>query len=122
MQDVRANLYPCAHCSGTGTCKSGINEHSCNVCIKINELKGTSFKGLPCSVCGGIGQAEPKTERINKRMPALLGMIVVFLLLALIFISLSMDSKYFTEVLTFSSTIIGSALGYYYSSKVTTKP
>lgn len=121
MHQIKSNLYPCAHCSGVGTCKNGINEFSCAVCIKDNELKGKEFAGLPCGVCGGIGQAEPRTERINKRMPAILGFMVVFLLMFGVFLSAVLKSPYFSEVLAFSGTLIGTVLGFYYSdrSKVT---
>lgn len=58
MYPPKSSLYPCAHCVGTGTCKVGENHQSCAVCIKGHELKGEVFVGLPCSVCGGIGQAK----------------------------------------------------------------
>lgn len=115
MHDVKSNLYPCAHCGGVGTCKNGLNECSCAVCVKEYELRGKEFVGLPCGVCGGLGQAEPRTERINKRMPAILGFSVVFLLMAGIFFAALSKSPYFSEILAFSGPIIGTVLGFYYS-------
>jgi hypothetical protein len=115
MHEIKSNLYPCAHCSGVGTCKNGANGSSCAVCIKDNELKDTDLVGLPCTICGGIGQAEPKTERINKRIPAILGFTVVFLLILGVFVSAILNSSYFSEILAFSGTLIGTVLGFYYS-------
>ncbi len=117
MHDIKSNLYPCAHCGGGGTCRNGEQQQSCAVCIKENELKGKSFAGLPCAVCGGIGQAEPKTERINKRLPALVGLLVIFTLLLSVLLCGILQSRYFSEVLAFSGPLIGSVLAYYYSSQ-----
>ncbi len=68
-------------------------------------------------VCGGIGQAEPKTERINKRIPAIVGFIVIFMLLAGVLMCGITQSRYFSEVLAFSGPLIGSVLAYYYSTQ-----
>ncbi|NOS89802.1 MAG: molecular chaperone DnaJ [Methylococcaceae bacterium] len=115
MHNIKVNFYPCAHCSGIGSCNNAVNGQSCAVCIKENELKGKEYFGIPCCVCGGIGQAEPKTERINKRMPALLGFGVVFVLIFGVFFAAIFKSPYFSEVLAFSGTLIGTILGFYYS-------
>ncbi|XQE67386.1 molecular chaperone DnaJ [Pseudomonas sp. P3C3] len=117
MHDIKANLYPCAHCAGVGTCKNGIGQNSCAICIKNSELKGKDFVGLPCSICGGIGLAEAKTERINKRIPALLGFLVVFLLILFLLFAAVTNSNYFSEILAFSGTLIGTVLGFYYSAR-----
>jgi hypothetical protein len=87
------------------------------VCIKEHELKGREHGGLPCAVCGGIGQAEPKTERIAKRMPALLGFVVVFPLMMGIFVAAVLQSPHFSELLAFAGTTIGTVLGFYYSDR-----
>lgn len=117
MHEIRSNLYTCAHCASEGTCKSGLNGLSCAVCIKEHELKGKEHAGLPCGVCGGIGQAEPRTERIAKRMPALLGFVVVFPLIMGVFVAALLKSPYFSELLAFSGTTIGTVLGFYYSAR-----
>jgi hypothetical protein len=117
MYEVKSNLYPCAHCAGIGTCRNGVEQHSCAVCVKAFELKGKQLFGVPCGVCGGLGQAEPRTERINKRMPALLGFAVVFTLIVAVMVCGVVQSRYFSEVLAFSGPLIGSVLGYYYSSQ-----
>lgn len=117
MHEVKSNLYPCAHCSGTGTCNSGASGGSCAACTKAHELRGKDIVGLPCGVCGGIGQAEPRTERINKRMPALLGFSVVFLLVVGVFASAILKSEHFNAILAFAGPLIGTVLGFYYSSR-----
>jgi hypothetical protein len=87
------------------------------VCIKEHELKGKEHGGLACGVCGGIGQAEPKTERIAKRMPAILGIVVVVPLMMGIFLAAIFQSPYFSEFLAFAGTTIGTVLGFYYSAR-----
>lgn len=117
MHQVKSNLYPCSHCHGSGTCSNGRENHSCSACIKENELKGKEHIGLPCSVCGGIGQAEPRTERINKRMPAILGFIVILLLIISSMTSAITNSPHSNEILAFSGPLIGTILGFYFSDK-----
>lgn len=116
MESIKSNLYPCAHCEGTGTCKNGLEGKSCASCIKKNELKGKDHSGLLCGSCGGIGLAEPLTERINKRTKPLLAMSIVFVVLVIVAVCLVVRSDYFSEVLVFASTLIGSITGYYFSS------
>jgi len=118
MQTIKANLYECFHCNGDGTCKNGPDGSSCAACIKRNELKGTNLVGLLCSSCGGIGKAEPMTERMNKRMAPILAIVLVLGLLFLIFWSALTGSPYFSEILAFSSAIIGSVVGFYFSGKI----
>lgn len=116
MSEIKSNLYPCAHCQETGTCTSGENNNSCNLCIKRNELKGKEHVGLACGICGGIGQAEPMTERMNKRITPVLSIAIVLPLLAMVWWSLTVRSEYFTEVLAFASAIIGTVVGFYFSA------
>lgn len=115
--EIKSNLYPCAHCEEKGTCRNGPDGSTCSECIKRNELKGKNYMGLACGICGGIGQAEPLTERMNKRITPLLAIAIVVSLLALVTFSLIIESSFFSEVLAFSSAIIGSVVGFYFSSK-----
>lgn len=116
MENLQANLYPCAHCGQTGVCASGDNGQSCVVCIKMNDLKvKAGISGIPCSICGGIGLAEPKTERINKRMGSILGLTVVMGLIILVFVTLVGHSQHLPQILTFSSTLLSFIFGYYFS-------
>ena len=117
MHNVTANLYECLHCKGEGTCRNAENGTSCASCIKRNELKGKSYTGLICQSCGGIGKADPMTERIDKRAGPVMAITLVLGLLALIFASMLMQSSYFSQILAFSSAILGSIVGFYFSSK-----
>ncbi|MEZ8107033.1 MULTISPECIES: molecular chaperone DnaJ [Vibrio] len=123
MQEVRSNLYECKHCSGTGTCVSGVDGTSCLGCAKKSDLPFWSrknHKGLLCGSCGGIGLAEPMTERLNKRITPLLAFYVVAFLLILIFVLAITKNPVFSEVLAFSSAVIGAVVGHYFSSKKAT--
>ena len=115
--EIKANLYPCAHCKQTGTCSSGENNSSCLACIKANELKGKSAYGLMCGACNGLSLAEPRTERMNKRIKPVLAMTIIFCLLFGIYISAALNSDFFSEILAFSGTLLGSIVGYYFSIK-----
>lgn len=118
--EIMANLHECKHCSGTGTCTNGKDSLSCVACAKSNELifwKQSNQKGLICGSCGGIGKAEPITERMNKRVAPILAITLVISLLTLILITMLINNKYFSEVLTFSSTTIGIIIGFYFSKK-----
>lgn len=114
MSNISATLYPCAHCNETGTCRTGRGETSCASCVERNSLKGTEHYGLTCGVCGGMGKAEPATERLNKRMAPILAYAMVMLLLFGIAISAYTD-KHFSEILAFSGTVIGAITGFYFS-------
>lgn len=116
MEQIKANLYPCAHCEGSGTCKNGANESSCMACIKNNELKGKEHMGLACGSCNGLGIAEPLTERFNNRIKPLLAMGIVFIMLLMLFALAVMKSPFFTEVLAFASTLIGGIVAYYFTA------
>lgn len=117
MHSLRAYLYPCAHCAGKGTCQNGQASESCAVCIKGNDLKGNGYSGLPCAICGGLGQAEPKTDRINKRMPAVLGYLCAYTLIIIVAFAGLVSSPYFSEILAFAGTLIGTIFGFYYSNR-----
>ena len=113
--EIKSNLYPCAHCSQTGTCTSGEGGSSCLACIEANELKGKLIHGLLCGSCNGLGLAEPKTERMNKRIKPVLSIVLIFSLLMGIYMAAIFESPYFSEILAFSGTLLGSVVGYYFS-------
>ena len=85
-------------------------------CIKKNDLKGKSYTGLLCGSCGGIGTAEPLTERMNKRTTPLLAIFLCVILLFMICLAAFSKSEYFLELLAFASAIIGTVCGFYFSS------
>jgi len=112
----KTNLYPCAHCNQTGTCSSGKNGQSCMVCVSQNEIKGKEHIGLLCGSCNGLGLAEPKTERINKRVRPVMALgLMLFLIFLIILFGIS-KNPHFPEVLTFSATLLGCIVTYYYSA------
>lgn len=118
--DVTVNLHDCQHCSGTGTCTTGKDASSCYACAKRNELPFWRRKieyGLMCGSCGGIGKAEPMTERINKRVAPLLAIYLSITLVVMIFIAAITKNPFFSELLAFCSAIIGTVAGFYFSSR-----
>lgn len=117
MQEVRSNLYPCRHCEETGVCKSGPNGSSCLACAKYHELKGRDFVGLACGTCGGLGQSEPTTERLDKRTKPLLAMGIVFLILIFVFVLALFNNPRFPEFLAFAGTLIGGVTAFYFNGR-----
>jgi len=121
MQEVKSNLYPCKHCSGTGTCSSGEAGTSCTACAQSHNLVKTytlrkTYTGLACGTCGGLGMAEPYTERLNKRTKPLLAMGIVFILLVCTTALAFVNNEHFPAFLAFSGTLIGSITTFYFSS------
>ncbi|QBE66345.1 molecular chaperone DnaJ [Pseudoduganella lutea] len=117
MSAITATLYPCAHCKETGACSTGHNGLSCAVCVGEHTLKGEHY-GLACGVCGGMGKAEPRTERINKRMAPILAYSMVILLLIAIGLA-AYTNKHLSEILAFAGTVIGAITGHYFSRSET---
>ncbi|WP_155489115.1 molecular chaperone DnaJ [Photobacterium leiognathi] len=120
MEVNKLNLYECKHCTGTGTCTTGHNQDSCRACIQRAEIpfwRRKNQTGLICGVCSGLGITEPTTDRMNKRIAPVLAIYLTGILLGLLTYALIMESQYFTELLAFSSAIIGSVVGYYFSNK-----
>lgn len=117
MPEVKSNLYPCRHCGETGVCASAEEGRSCQACAKYHELKGKGFVGLACGTCGGLGQSEPFTERLNKRTKPLLAMAIVFLILLFVFILAFIKNPHFPEFLAFGGTLIGGVTAFYFNSR-----
>ena len=117
MPEIKTSLYPCQHCKETGTCTTGKDGASCLACINFHKIKekGACF-GLACGTCLGIGKAEPKTDRVNKRMRSVLSLLIVYLILVITAILGINQNPYFTEFLVFAGTIIGSITAFYYSN------
>ena len=116
MNEIKSNLYPCKHCSETGVCSSGKDNASCMACVKYHGLKkNIEFVGLACGTCGGLGQSEPVTERMNKRTKPLLAISIVFMVLLFLFFLGITNNAYFSEFLAFSGTLIGGITAFYFS-------
>ncbi len=119
--EVTANLHECKHCTGTGTCTSAQDGASCYACAVRNEIPIWRRKkqyGLMCGSCGGIGKAEPMTERINKRIAPLLAIYLSIALVVFVILAAFSENKFFSEILAFSSAIIGAVVGFYFSNRV----
>lgn len=69
-----------------------------------------------CGSCGGIGKAEPMTERMNKRIAPMLALLLPAALLLFLGFAAAFNSPHFSELLAFTSAIIGSVVGFYFSS------
>jgi hypothetical protein len=82
--------------------------------MKSFKIKGVHH-GLVCSVCGGVGFVELKTDRINRRITSLLAVLIVYFALALIGLLAATNNQYFSEMLAFSGTLIGSITGFYFN-------
>lgn len=72
---------------------------------------------MVCSVCGGVGEIEPFTERLHNRTAPLLAIIIVYVALFMVWFMAESNNQHFAEILAFSSTLIGSITGYYFGGK-----
>ncbi|PAV27246.1 hypothetical protein CF392_02015 [Tamilnaduibacter salinus] len=70
-----------------------------------------------CGACGGIGQAEPMSERMNKRIAPVLAIVLTWSLLVIVGVAAWFNSQHFSELLAFSSVLLGSVSGYYFSKE-----
>jgi len=117
MDNIKVNLHACKHCNETGTCTSNESESSCVACIKYHELnKRKTYTGLACGTCGGLGQSEPMTERLNKRVKPLLALSIVLCLMICTMVLAFTNNPHFATFLAFSATLIGSVTTFYFSS------
>jgi hypothetical protein len=111
------SLHACAHCNGSGTCKSGADGASCKACVKKNELRGGPHIGLACGTCNGLGQTDSVTYRMLHRTQPTLAFLIIFLTFTAIFTFGMLGSPYFHEVMAFCTTMAGGVIGYYFSSR-----
>jgi len=122
MEHQDQNIHSCAHCGGTGTCTHGKNGVACAACVEKNDLKpglfsrNQDFTGLACGTCGGLGKTDMVTYRLNNRATPLLAFMIITFCFILIVMGLFVE-KHFQEILTFSGTLIGSVVGYYFGGK-----
>lgn len=119
------NLFDCRHCEGEGTCKNGVDGRSCVVCARRAELRSwklvgrkvyfESFTGLVCGCCGGLGQTDLMTERVNNRITPALAILIPVTLLAITIFTAFLSSDIFHSFFTFSTTIIATIVSFYFS-------
>lgn len=128
-------LLDCCHCGGEGTCKNGVDGKTCTVCArrlaKDDAIPGhrflrnkqdyySSFSGLVCSCCGGLGKTDTMTSRMNNRMPAALALYYPAILLGLTLLSgiiLGISGKgepVFFFLSTLTSSFLGAVTTYYF--------
>ena len=99
--EIQARLIPCAHCEGKGSCRSGKDGSSCDVCVKehfgcLPLLFSSKVRhGLVCNVCEGSGHVEPKTERMHKRLEPLLSTMLAYVALFMVWVMAALDNKPF---------------------------
>lgn len=58
MLMYRFNLdkWSCRHCDGNGVCTKGFQNHSCQTCLDVAEIKYQSSVDVKCSICDGTGR------------------------------------------------------------------
>ena len=72
---------------------------------------------MACGTCGGLGQSEPVTERMNKRAKPLLAMGIVFLALIFVFVLALVKNPHFPEFLALAGTLIGGVTAFYFNNR-----
>lgn len=123
LQPVHFDRLPCAHCAGSGTCLNGPDSKSCAVCVRghrrfwglLPSKIPYDSAGIVCSVCSGVGNLEPLSIRLQKRIVPLLAMFIVYV--ALYIVATLATRENFSEVLAFAGTLIGSITGYYFGGR-----
>lgn len=104
--DVNTNLFPCAHCSETGTCRTGDNNNTCSACLRAHNIKGKNHVGLICGVCFGLGSAEPPTEKILRRYQPASNIYALCVCLGLLAVTLAMYVIFEKESLKYIMTLL----------------
>lgn len=107
-------IRKCPHCSGKGTCLAD-NRHSCGTCIKENKLK-KKFNITICSVCGGVGMVEPKTQRLQKRLPFMIVSIVLIVFYAYAMINL-FKNDHFDVIFPVIGSLTTMIVTFYFTQK-----
>jgi len=109
------DIFPCAHCGGSGTCRNGSAGDSCAVCLKKNKIESEASTGLVCSVCLGYGAIEPRAARLRNFIAPVFALLIMYTALGLAWFFAGDD--HFSEVLAFAATLIGSITGYYFGGR-----
>ena len=114
MQDSTIQWFDCPHCEGRGLCLLA-NEKSCGTCIQDAKLKATA-EVVRCGVCEGMGKVEPKTMRLNSRMPFMIVM-VVLVIFYLYVLSNLIDGENFDQIFPLISALTTMIVTFYFSRK-----
>ena len=109
----------CKHCSGSGTCSTGEGGVSCERCVNKQSRfrKISSPKGLPCSVCYGVGDIMLQGKAFKAWIVPGLGLLIISIGLLLVATIGILNVKLQGQVLTLLGTLAGSVVGYYFSSR-----
>jgi hypothetical protein len=111
---MEVTLIECKHCGGTGTCHED-NGNSCASCLKEAKVKKDS-KVVQCQVCQGLGQAEPKTARLNNRLPFLIVVFVLFVFYCYTFVNIGNNAK-FDQIFPLIGSLTTMIVTFYFSRK-----
>ncbi|WP_051177523.1 hypothetical protein [Vibrio harveyi] len=113
---MEINLIPCPHCEKTGTCKQDDGK-SCGSCLKAAKLKNDSdSKVVQCQTCAGIGAIEPKTSRMNARLPFM----IVAIVLATFYVYAGFsanDNERFSQIFPLIGSLTTMIVTFYFSNK-----
>ncbi len=121
---VPSERFPCEHCSRTGKCSNGDGDKGCYVCVSRtshwysrNSLKpgSSECRGIPCSICDGIGSIEGFSAKLQRRFTFFFALLLV--LSALTFIYSTKDVGGFAKLHSSLLTLLGTIVGFYFGGK-----
>lgn len=112
----------CGHCKGKGTCASGEKKDSCDACVshlnkwRFKDIDVKSRKGLPCSICHGLGETVRFTEDLQDRIVPILAVAIVIAIFGILAAMSSGDNGHRAAIITVLGTLGGSVTSYYFAS------
>ncbi|MFB2638043.1 hypothetical protein ACE02P_08440 [Shewanella bicestrii] len=111
---MEITLLECKHCNESGTCQID-NGNSCGTCLKeAKSVKGSKI--VACGVCAGVGKVEPKTSRLNSRLPFLIVALVLLVFYFYTFVNLGDDSK-FDKIFPLIASLTTMIVTFYFTKK-----
>lgn len=128
--DAGQEAIECRHCKGSGTCSTGEEGVSCDLCAEqARSATGfpflkrtiTSKRGLPCGVCQGTGDFTAKGRALQGNIVALLGLLIILLVLLNLLAIAATGDKYHAAIITLLGTLAGSVAGYYFKGEHTSE-
>lgn len=115
MENIQdKNRFDCSHCETKGVCLID-NGGSCGSCIKDAKIKNNS-KIVVCSVCGGVGINEFKTDRMVKRSPVFIMTIVLVIFYLYCGIELARNNN-FEKIFPVISSLTTMIVTFYFSQR-----
>lgn len=104
----------CPHCEGSGACTLEDGK-SCGTCMAVARLKNDS-KIVRCEVCEGVGKTEPKTVRLNARLPFFVALLVILVFYFYAFASLG-NGDNFEQMFPLVGSLTTMIVTFYFSKK-----